>query len=39
MSYDESAAVMKKNRKQIENLAYRARQALKKELEKEAKRP
>ena len=39
MSYDESAAVMKKNIKQIENLAYRARQALKKELEKEAKRP
>ncbi len=39
MSYDETAAVMKKNRKQIENLAYRARQSLKKELEKEAKHP
>lgn len=37
MSYEEAAKVMKKSKKQIENLAYRARQALKKELEKEAK--
>ncbi len=37
MSYDEAARVMKKNKKQIENLAYRARQALKKQLVKEAK--
>lgn len=28
MSYDEAGRVMKKNRKQIENLAYRARNAL-----------
>lgn len=39
MGYDEAASVMKKNRKQIENLAYRARQTLKKELEKEAMLP
>ncbi|MEE1139013.1 MAG: sigma-70 family RNA polymerase sigma factor [Acutalibacteraceae bacterium] len=39
MNYEQTAAVMKKNRKQIENLAYRARQALKKELEREAKLP
>ena len=39
MSYEQAGSVMKKNRKQIENLAYRARQALKKELEKEAKHP
>lgn len=36
MSYEQAGAVMKKSRKQIENLAYRARQALKKELDKEA---
>ncbi len=39
MSYEQTAEVMKKNKKQIENLAYRARQALKKELEREAKLP
>ncbi|MGN0547603.1 MAG: RNA polymerase sigma factor [Acutalibacteraceae bacterium] len=39
MSYEQAGGVMKKSRKQIENLAYRARQALKKELEKEAKQP
>ena len=39
MGYDEAASVMKKSRKQIENLAYRARQTLKKELEKEAMLP
>ncbi len=37
MSYEQAAKVMKKNKKQIENLVYRARQALKKELEKEAR--
>jgi len=36
MSYEQAAAVMKKNKKQIENLVYRARQTLKKILEKEA---
>ena len=35
MSYEQAGQVMKKNRKQIENLAYRARQALKAALEKE----
>lgn len=35
MSYDEAAAVLKKNNKQIKNLAYRAKQALKCALEKE----
>ncbi|MBR4728315.1 MAG: RNA polymerase sigma factor [Clostridia bacterium] len=35
MSYEQAGNVMKKNRKQIENLAYRARQALKAALEKE----
>ena len=35
MSGDEAAAVMKKNRKQIENLVYRAKAALRAELEKE----
>lgn len=35
LSYDAAGQVMKKNRKQIENLAYRARQALKAALEKE----
>ena len=39
MSYEQAATVMKKNKKQIENLAYRARQALKKELEREARLP
>ena len=39
MSYEQTGRVMKKNRKQIENLVYRARQALKKELTKEAKLP
>ncbi|MBE6772228.1 MAG: sigma-70 family RNA polymerase sigma factor [Ruminococcaceae bacterium] len=39
MSYEQAAKVMKKNKKQIENLVYRARQALKKELEKEAMLP
>lgn len=37
MSADEAAAVMKKNKKQIENLLYRAKQALRKELESEVK--
>ena len=37
MSYAQAAKVMKKNTKQIENLVYRARISLKKELEKEAK--
>ena len=36
MSYEQAAAVMKKSKKQIENLVYRARQTLKKTLEKEA---
>ena len=36
MSYEQAGTVMKKNKKQIENLVYRARQALKKTLEKEA---
>lgn len=39
MSYEQAGKVMKKNRKQIENLVYRARQALRKEIEKEAKLP
>lgn len=34
MSYDEASAVLGKNIKQIKNLAYRARQALKSELER-----
>ncbi len=37
MSYEQAGQVMKKNIKQIENLAYRARISLRKELEKEAK--
>ncbi len=37
MSAEEAAAVMKKNKKQIENLLYRAKQALRKELEIEVK--
>ncbi len=39
MSYEQAGKVMKKNKKQIENLAYRAKQALKNELKKEAKLP
>lgn len=35
MSNEEAAAVMKKSKKQIENLLYRAKQALKNELESE----
>ncbi len=35
MSNDEAAKVMKKSKKQIENLLYRAKQVLKKELESE----
>ncbi len=38
MSNEEAGSVMKKNRKQIENLLYRAKQALRKELECEVKR-
>lgn len=34
-SNDETAKVMRKNKRQIENLVYRARNALKKQLEKE----
>ncbi|NLN05804.1 MAG: RNA polymerase sigma factor, partial [Clostridiaceae bacterium] len=34
LSYEEAAKVMKKSRKQIENLVYRARKALRKVLEK-----
>ncbi len=37
MSTDEAAAIMKKNKKQIENLLYRAKQTLRKELESEVK--
>jgi len=35
MSYDAVSIIMKKNKKQIENLAYRAKQTLKTALEKE----
>ena len=35
MSTDDTAAIMKKNRKQIENILYRAKLALRKELESE----
>ena len=35
MTYDEAGRVMRKNRKQIENLAYRARAALREEMGKE----
>lgn len=34
MSYGEAASVLRKSRKQINNLAYRAKQALKSEMEK-----
>ncbi len=37
MSNNEAASVMKKSKKQIENLLYRAKQALRKELESEVK--
>ncbi len=37
MSNDDAASVMKKSKKQIENLLYRAKQALRKELEREVK--
>ncbi len=37
MSNEDAARVMKKNKKQIENLLYRAKQALRKELEGEVK--
>ena len=36
LRYDEIALLMRKNRKQVDNLAYRARQALKNSLGKEA---
>jgi len=36
LSYDEAARVMRKNMKQVSNLAYRARQALKNSLGREA---
>jgi len=36
LSYEETALLMRKKRKQIDNLAYRARQALKNSLGKEA---
>ena len=39
MSHEQAGAVMKKNKKQIENLIYRAKQSLRKELKKEAKLP
>lgn len=35
LSNEETAAVMRKSKRQVENLLYRAKQALKKELEKE----
>ena len=35
LSYEDAAAVMKKNRKQIENLIYRGKQSLRKVLEQE----
>ena len=37
MSNDDAARVMKKSKKQIENLLYRAKQSLRKELESEVK--
>ena len=36
MSNEQVCAVMKKNKKQVENIVYRAKKALRKELEKEA---
>lgn len=39
MSHEQAGTVMKKNKKQIENLVYRAKQSLRKELKKEAKLP
>ena len=35
LSYDETSKIMKKNRKQIDNLLYRAKKQLKEILEKE----
>ncbi len=35
MSYEQVGKVMKKNKKQVENIVYRAKKALRKELEKE----
>lgn len=35
LTNEEAARVMKKNKRQIENLVYRAKKALKSELEKE----
>lgn len=35
MSYEQVGKVMKKNKKQVENIVYRAKKALKKEMEKE----
>jgi RNA polymerase sigma-70 factor (ECF subfamily) len=35
MTYDEAAKVMKKNRKQVDNLLYRAKKALRITLEKD----
>ncbi len=35
LTNEEAAKVMKKNKRQIENLVYRAKKALRKELEKE----
>ncbi len=39
MSYEQVGKVMKKNKKQVENIVYRAKKALRKELEKEAELP
>ncbi len=39
MSYEQVGRVMKKNKKQVENIVYRAKKALRKELEKEARLP
>ena len=35
LSYDETSKIMKKNKKQIDNLLYRAKKQLKEILEKE----
>ncbi len=37
LSYDEAGKIMNKNNKQIENLIYRAKKALKKDLEEDSK--
>lgn len=39
MSYEQVGRVMKKNKKQVENIVYRAKKALRKEIEKEARLP